>query len=177
MRHILVMGICGTGKSTLAGLLAGRLSRPAIEADLHHAPDAVARMARGEALSDGDRWGWLDRVACAAQDAGTATVIACSALKTAYRDRLSECLGPLDIVFLYGARDLIEARMAQRPAHYMPASLIDSQLRDLQPPLGGNVLPLDIAAPIERLADFAHDFAIRPRAGAEPATSRREDPR
>ena len=165
MRHILVMGICGTGKSTVAGLLADRMARPLVEADTYHSQDAVAAMSRGEALTDDHRWDWLDRVADAA--AGQAgSVIACSALKRAYRARLEDRLGPLDVVFLHGTRALIEERMSSRTNHYMPASLIDSQLADLEPPQGPDVLPLDIAEPLDRTLDAAHQFATRPRADA-----------
>ncbi|WP_055663035.1 gluconokinase [Jannaschia seosinensis] len=168
MRNILVMGICGTGKTTLAGRLAERLSCAMIEADEHHAPEAIARMARGDALTDVDRWGWLDRVGAAAHDTGVQTVIACSALKRAYRARLAERLGALDIIFLHGTRSLVVARMSQRTAHYMPTSLIDSQLAVLELPEGQDVLPLDIADPLDRMVDAAHDFATRPRQSARP---------
>ena len=161
MRHVLVMGICGTGKSSVASRLAERLGLSFVEADDYHSAEAVARMARGDALTDDDRWGWLDRVAEASHAEGKPTAIACSALKQAYRDRLEQRLGPLDVIFLNGDRDLIAERMASRPGHYMPASLIDSQLADLQPPSGADVLALDIAEPLDRLVDAAHDFVTR----------------
>ncbi len=161
VRHILVMGICGTGKSTLAALLADRLSRPFIEADEYHSPDAIARMAKGEALTDDDRWSWLDRLAQGAIDTGEPSVIACSALKGAYRTRLSETLGPIDVIFLQGDRDLIATRMTAREGHYMPASLIDSQLADLEPPTGEDVLTLEITQPLGQMADAAQDFVTR----------------
>lgn len=164
MRHVLVMGICGTGKSSVAGGLAERSTFRLVEADEHHSADAIERMARGEPLTDTDRWGWLDRVADAALAAGGPTVIACSALKQAYRDRLEERLGVLDIICLHGSRDLVERRMTARPGHYMPTSLIDSQLADLEPPEGDDVLPLDIAEPLEALVEAAHQFATRTRA-------------
>lgn len=174
LRHVLVMGICGTGKSTLAASLADRLDRPWIEADDHHSEDAIARMARGEALTDEDRWGWLDRIADAALATGSPTVIACSALKSAYRARLADRLGPLDIVHLSGARALISERMAARRDHYMPVSLIDSQLAALQAPEGADVLTLDIAELPDRLVDAALDFATRPgRDAGAPKTSGR----
>ncbi|SLN46276.1 Thermoresistant gluconokinase [Roseivivax jejudonensis] len=163
MRHVLVMGICGTGKSTLAAHLAERMACPLVEADEYHSPEAVARMSRGAALTDAHRWSWLDRVADAAASAGDRSVIACSALKDAYRQRLAERLGPLDVIFLHGDRDLIATRMAGREGHYMPTSLIDSQLADLEPPEGDDVLALDISDPFGPLADAAHDFANRSR--------------
>jgi len=171
LRHILVMGICGTGKTTVAGLLAAHLRRPLVEADDYHAAEAIERMARGEALTDADRWDWLDRVAKAATTTGSSTVIACSALKRAYRARLVERLGLIDIVFLQGSRPLVTARMSRRTAHYMPTSLIDSQLADLEPPKGGEVLTLEIADPPDQLAAAAYDFVTRSQDTARPANS------
>ena len=166
MRHILVMGICGTGKSTVAGLLAERMARQLVEADQYQSPDAIAAMSRGEALTDADRWDWLDRVGEAAEQAGPGSIIACSALKRVYRTRLAGRLGAIDVVFLHGTRSLIEERMSGRKDHYMPASLIDSQLADLEPPQGPDVLPLDIAEPLDRMVAAAHDFATRSRENA-----------
>lgn len=165
MRHVLVMGICGTGKSSVAGLLAERSTFRLVEADEYHSAEAIERMARGEPLTDADRWGWLDRVADAALATGGSTVIACSALKQAYRDRLESRLGTLDIIYLHGARDLVARRMADRPGHYMPASLIDSQIADLEPPEGRDVIPLDIAESLETSVEAAHQFATRARTG------------
>ena len=163
--HTLVMGVCGTGKSTVASRLAARLGRPFVEADDHHAAEAIARMARGEALTDADRWGWLDRISGAALAAGP-SVIGCSALKRAYRDRLEATLGPMDVLFLDGPRALIAARMAARTDHYMPTSLLDSQLATLEPPAGDRVTRLDIAEPVDRLVDAAYHFATRSRTDA-----------
>lgn len=143
-RPILVMGICGVGKSTIAQAIAASLGGTFIEADSFHSPEAVAWMAAGKPLTDDMRWGWLDRLGDAVnrvqgnQTQGSQTqgraVLACSALGRAHRDRLRARTGALDIVFLNGDRDLIAARMNARKDHYMPASLIDSQLATLQPP-------------------------------------------
>ena len=165
MRHLLVMGISGTGKTTVSKRLSERLSRPMIEADDHHSAKAVARMSEGTPLTDDDRWGWLDRIGTAAAGADAPTVIACSALKEAYRTRLRDRLGPIDIVYLHGDRGLIASRMSGRADHFMPTSLIDSQLADLEPPRGPDVLPLDVADPVERLVEAAERFATRSREG------------
>lgn len=173
MRHVLVMGICGTGKSSVASLLADRTGRVFIEADKHHSSEAIARMARGEALTDGDRWGWLDLVADAALATGSATVVACSALKAAYRQRLEARFGTMDVVHLVGERALVTERMSARSGHYMPVSLIDSQLADLEPPEGDETLTLDIDQPLAALVVAAETFVnrVRPRACSDPGQS------
>ncbi|WP_375258765.1 gluconokinase [Citreimonas sp.] len=163
MRHVLVMGICGTGKSSVASRLADRTGRVFVEADQYHSADAIARMARGEALTDRDRWDWLDRVADAALATGAPTVVACSALKEVYRQRLTDRLGAMDVVHLSGERAIVTERMSARSGHYMPVSLIDSQLADLQPPAGADTLTLDIDQPLEAIVAEAEAFVNRAR--------------
>lgn len=163
MAHVLVMGVCGTGKSSVGQALADRLAVPFLEGDAYHSPEAVARMSRGEALTDDHRWDWLDRIAEAARATGGPTVFACSALKRAYRERLAEKLGALDVVHLTGSRDLIARRMAARPGHFMPVSLIDSQFADLQPPKGETAIDIDIDQPLDVIVETAHAFATRMR--------------
>ncbi|SIS97124.1 gluconate kinase, SKI family [Roseivivax lentus] len=163
MTHVLVMGVCGTGKSSVASRLADRLGTQFIEADSYHSASAVARMSRGEPLTDADRWSWLDRIAEAAREAGGDTVIACSALKRSYRDRLAAALEDLRIVHLSGSRSLVAERMAGRKDHFMPASLIDSQFALLEAPDGEDVLTIDIARPVQEIVDAAETFATRTR--------------
>ncbi|WP_245710818.1 gluconokinase [Citreimonas salinaria] len=158
-RSVLVMGVCGTGKSTIGKALAEALGAAFLDADDYHAPDAVARMRRGEPLTDAHRWAWLDRIADAAAAVPGRAVIGCSALKRAYRDRLSARLGPLCIVYLHGDRALVSRRMAGRPDHFMPRSLIDSQFGDLEPPRGADVLRTDIDRPISDIVAEACAFA------------------
>ncbi|MDB6177183.1 gluconokinase [Paracoccus sp. Z330] len=133
-RPILVMGICGTGKSTLARAIAAHLQGSFIEGDDYHPPENVAHMAAGHPLTDRMREGWLDRLAEAVRDASAPAVLSCSALRLAYRQRLERVAGPMRILFLHGTRDLIEQRMAARTDHFMPVTLIDSQLATLEPP-------------------------------------------
>ncbi len=161
--HVLVMGVCGTGKSSVASRLADRLGTQFIEADSYHSASAVARMSRGEPLTDEDRWSWLDRIADAANGAGGDTVIACSALKQSYRDRLAKALRDLRIVHLSGSRALVAERMAWRSDHFMPTSLIDSQFALLEAPDGPDVLTVDIARPIDEIVDATESFATRTR--------------
>lgn len=163
MRHVLVMGVCGTGKSSVAAPLADHLNGTFVEADTHHAPEAILRMARGEPLQDVSRWDWIERIATAALAAPGTAVIACSALKRAYRDRLAELLGPLFVIHLQGSKELVAARMAARPDHFMPASLIDSQFADLEAPEGPAVLTADIARPLDEIVADAHFFVTGTR--------------
>ncbi|PTW47621.1 gluconokinase [Sphingomonas faeni] len=134
---IIVMGVSGSGKSTLGAELARRLRCDFLEGDDFHSSDSVAKMRSGKPLDDQDRWPWLDRIAAglhgAARTDGTA-VAACSALKRAYRDRLADAVGmPLLFVFL-DTKDSGELarRLVHRADHYMPASLLASQLDTLE---------------------------------------------
>jgi gluconokinase len=134
---IIVMGVSGSGKSTIGALLAESLAWPFADADGFHPRANVAKMASGRALTDDDRWPWLDAIAAhisAARTAGQPVVIACSALRRAYRDRLRA--GHNDLVFLHlaGAADLIATRQAARQGHFMPPSLMASQFATLEDP-------------------------------------------
>jgi gluconokinase len=151
---LIVMGVAGTGKSTLAGLLAERLNWELQEGDDLHPPANVAKMSVGIPLDDDDRWPWLDAIAAwikVKTKSGEPGIVTCSALKKSYRDRLR---GPNVIfVFINGPRAVIEARMASRKRHYMPLSLLESQLAALEPPTSDeNVLEVDLAAPPEEEA-------------------------
>ena len=153
---IIVMGVCGCGKSTFAGALAAERGLALIDGDDLHGESAIARMKRGEPLTDDDRWPWLDNVAAALVNlelSPRGIVIACSALRRAYRDRIRAGAGDLRFVFLDAPRELIEARMQQRQGHFMPQSLVDSQFRTLETPTALETdvvtipahLPLDVA--------------------------------
>lgn len=135
---IVVMGVSGCGKSTLTRDLATQLGCPALEGDEFHGAANVAKMRAGQALTDQDRWPWLDRLGvaiAAAAGEGGSVVAACSALKRSYRERLATAAGAsLRFVYLDGTRDEIAARLAGRTGHYMPASLLDSQFAALERP-------------------------------------------
>jgi gluconokinase len=136
---VIVMGVSGCGKSTLGALLAEALGCPFLEGDSFHSPEAVAKMHGGTPLTDADRWPWLDRIAAAATesiaDFGVA-VAACSALRLAYRDRLRAGIDRrTQFVLLEADRAQLLARMSSRPGHFMPPSLLDSQLATLERPL------------------------------------------
>ncbi|QNG44910.1 gluconokinase [Sphingobium yanoikuyae] len=152
-RAVIVMGVSGCGKSTLGAMLAQALDCPFLEGDSYHSAAAVEKMRGGEALTDEDRWPWLDRLGAAI--AGTVAaqgvaVAACSALKRAYRDRLRAAISvPVHFILLDNDRDELLARLGNRPGHYMPASLLDSQLATLEPPLpeeGAMILTTNVPA-------------------------------
>ncbi len=135
---IVVMGVSGSGKSTLGGLLARELDCRFIEGDELHAPTSIEKMRRGEALTDADRWPWLDRLGEAlhtATEADSLVVGACSALKYRYRDRLRDIVGaPVSFIMLEADREELSRRLDRRKGHYMPASLLASQLDALERP-------------------------------------------
>jgi gluconokinase len=126
------MGVAGSGKSTIAAALAQRLRREFRDGDSFHTPDNVAKMAGGEALTDDDRLPWLDSIA-AWLAASPGRVVACSALKRSYRDRL-RAAGPLLFLYLDITPATALRRVAGRPGHFMPASLIDDQFATLERP-------------------------------------------
>jgi gluconokinase len=134
---VVVMGVSGSGKSTVAAGIAAALGLHFIDGDALHAPASVARMQAGIALGDDDRWPWLDRIGARLADAAQwpeGVVVACSALKRSYRDRLRAAAPGLRFVFLDGAAALIESRMRRRSGHYMPSALLASQLETLERP-------------------------------------------
>jgi gluconokinase len=133
---VVVMGVSGSGKSTVGAALAARLGWPFIDADDLHPPENVAKMAAGVPLTDEDRWPWLDRVVAelVRVTAGCGhAVLACSALRQAYRDRLARA-GDLRFVHLVGDAATIAQRLVARRHRYMPATLLDSQFATLERP-------------------------------------------
>ena len=132
---LVVMGVSGSGKTTIASAIADRLHWDLQEGDDLHPESNVDKMARGTPLTDDDRWPWLDRVAGWIDehlDAGRSGVVTCSALKRSYRDVLRR--DAVHFVYLDAGRDELEKRVMHRRGHYMPASLLDSQLATLEPP-------------------------------------------
>ncbi|MGH8713082.1 MAG: gluconokinase [Casimicrobiaceae bacterium] len=144
---VIVMGVCGCGKTTVGRALAHELDAEFLDADDFH-PDAnIGKMAKGIALTDDDRWPWLDRIAAAVRDhaaRGQGVVVACSALKEAYRARLRRGGGAGEVVFAYlkGDAATIEPRLASRSGHYMPASLLASQFVALEEPADAIVVDI-----------------------------------
>jgi gluconokinase len=132
-----VMGVCGSGKTLIGTRLARALGVEFVEGDAYHSPENVARMAAGIPLTDEDRQWWLAAIATrldAARRAGLGLVVSCSALKRGYRDVLRAGRADVQFVHLEGSRALLEERLAGRRGHFMPSSLLDSQLATLEPP-------------------------------------------
>jgi gluconokinase len=141
---VILMGVSGVGKTTLGEALAEELGCEFLDADDFHPPENVARMAAGKPLTDEHRWPWLARLNAelrARRDA----VLACSALKQAYRERLREGLAQSTLVFLRGDFELLDARASARTHRYMPASLLRSQFDTLEPP--ADAIEVDVAEP------------------------------
>ncbi|MFF5965782.1 gluconokinase [Streptomyces collinus] len=131
---VVVMGVAGTGKTTIGPLLAARLGVPYAEGDDFHPPSNIAKMSAGTPLTDEDRLPWLDAIGEWAHGrAGLGGVVSCSALKRSYRDRLRAAAPGVVFVHLTGGRALIEDRMLHRQGHFMPTALLDSQFATLQP--------------------------------------------
>ena len=155
-RAVVVMGVSGTGKTTLSVKLGAELGCPVLEGDAFHSAASVAKMRAGQPLTDQDRWPWLERLGHAIGEASSTkgiAIAACSALKRAYRERLAATSAvPMYFVLLDTAREEIARRMATRDGHYMPPSLLDSQLATLERPgPDERALALDAALAPERL--------------------------
>ncbi|WP_376090423.1 gluconokinase [Roseomonas sp. CCTCC AB2023176] len=155
-RHVCLMGVSGAGKSTLGPLLAQRLGLPFKDADDFHPPANIAKQAAGHPLTDDDRWPWLDAIGAHLRARPAGAIVGCSALKRIYRDRLRQACPDLVFLHLTGDPALIAARQAARKDHFMPASLIASQLATLErPEAEEGVIALDIGRPPEALAEEA----------------------
>jgi len=150
-----VMGITGSGKTTVGAMLAHALGVDFVEGDDYHTPENVQRMASGIPLTDDDRAGWLQALAARigeSRDSGRGLVVTCSALKRSYRDVLRTRAPELRFIFLNGARALIAERIAERRGHFMPVSLLESQLAILeQPALNEHAWAFDVEQPAEKI--------------------------
>jgi gluconokinase len=154
--HILLMGVSGTGKTAVGAELAAVIGAVFLDADDLHPAANVRKMAAGEALGDADRGPWLDAVGrelAIATACGRILVVACSALKRSYRDRLRRAAPGLRIVWLTGATALIRERLTARTGHFMPASLLDSQFATLEPPTADeDPLVVDVSPSVEEVS-------------------------
>jgi carbohydrate kinase (thermoresistant glucokinase family) len=146
---VVVMGVSGSGKTTVGKALAESLGWRFVEGDDFHPPENVAKMAAGTPLEDADRWPWFDRIASelrAILEAGGDAVLACSALKASYRDRLARA-GDVRFVHLAGDYDTIAERIATRKHRYMPPELLASQFATLEPP--ADAIAIDVREPVD----------------------------
>jgi len=154
---LIVMGVSGSGKTTIAEALAKRLKWPFKDGDAFHPPSNVEKMRNGQPLTDEDRWPWLRAIAAEIDRTGGASghiVIACSALKRAYRDILIGGRTGVRLIYLKGTRELIGERLGARRGHFMPPKLLDSQFATLEEPDGDeNAVVVDVAPAVETIVD------------------------
>lgn len=154
---LVVMGVSGSGKTTIADKLAERLGWKCEDGDKYHPKSNVEKMSAGHPLTDEDRWPWLQAIADKIDqvcDAGEHAVIACSALKRTYRDVLVHGRNDVRIVYLDGTQKLIASRLAARKGHFMPPGLLDSQFKTLEPPgADENPVAVSIDASVDAIVD------------------------
>jgi gluconokinase len=162
---VIVAGVSGSGKTTVGRLLAERLGWEFADADDFHPLNNLSNMRRGIPLTDADPMPWLRDLAAWIElrlTSGTPGVLACSALKRAYRDLLVRDPGQVRLVYLDGDRDLIEQRMSQRKGHFFAAHMLDSQYRDLEPP-GADEHPVEVSvrhSPEENVGHIARALGL-----------------
>ncbi len=169
---VVVMGVSGCGKSSVGRLIAKRLACEFLEGDDLHPPRNVERMASGIALTDHDRRDWLKAIAEQLADAHAARhglIVSCSALKRSYRNQLRTASDALAFVHIQASLDVLQARVQSRADHFMPASLLASQLRTLEPPgADERCITLDAALPAEQIAERACAWLAQPFSAAAP---------
>jgi gluconokinase len=152
---IVIMGVAGSGKTVVGSALAARLDVPFRDADEFHPAANVAKMSSGVPLDDEDRWPWLDAIGAAIRDTRGGIVVACSALKRIYRDRIIGVAGrAVMFIYLDGDRATLAKRLGGRKGHFMPASLLDSQLATLEPPAADeNAIVASIEPPVATIVE------------------------
>lgn len=166
---LVVMGVSGSGKTTVAAMLAGALGVDFLEGDDLHPRANVEKMRSGTPLTDEDRWPWLEAIAARIDEwraEGKAGVITCSALKRAYRDILIGDRPEVRLVYLRGSHELIHRRMAARHEHFMPLGLLESQFATLEEP-GPDERPIVVdvgGTPAEIVAAVIRQLGVAPRA-------------
>ncbi|WOD40979.1 gluconokinase [Nodosilinea sp. E11] len=155
---IILTGVSGAGKTTVGKLLAQRLNSPFLDGDDFHSPDNIAKMERGESLTDADRAPWVESLQECIEtllDNGQGAVVACSALKAAYREQLGGDRDRVKFVLLKGSYDLIQQRLKQRQGHFMDDTLLDSQFDALEAP--ADSLVVDVAPAPEAIVQTIVD--------------------
>ena len=158
---IVIMGVTASGKTTIGTRASKRFGWPFYDADEFHPPENIAKMSRGEPLTDADREPWLkalhDKMA-EEERAGHSAIFACSALKSRYRDVLRQGLPAVRFVFLKGDPEVLQARLDHRKGHFMPRTMLPSQMAALEEPEPGEALELDAAKPPNELIDAIADM-------------------
>ncbi len=151
--HIIVMGVSGSGKSTVGEKLAEALHLSFLEGDSLHPKSNVDKMASGIPLQDEDRWPWLDKIGERMAVAEQGLIVSCSSLKKSYRDRLRAAVGgQLAFVFLDGSFEVLHEHMGHRTGHFMPVTMLESQLATLESPVGEPlVFRVDVVDSIEKI--------------------------
>jgi len=174
---LIVMGVSGSGKSTIADRLAERLNWIYEDGDRFHPASNVAKMSAGQPLTDEDRWPWLQAIADEIDrvcNAGEPAVIACSALKRAYREVLVHGRHEVRIIYLSGTEQLIANRLAERKGHFMPPGLLTSQFKTLEPPdPRENPVTVSIDASVDTIVDdIIRQLGFRPADRSAPRRNR-----
>ncbi|MCA1441460.1 gluconokinase [Ensifer sp. IC4062] len=154
---IIVMGVSGSGKSSVGERIAKAYGYPFIEGDALHPPENIKKMSEGIPLTDDDRWPWLTAIGRTLSDSTGPAVVACSALKLSYRQKLRDSApAVLAFVHLHGSEAVLAERMQHRTGHFMPASLLKTQLATLEDPTGeANTVAIDIDQPLDAIVDEA----------------------
>lgn len=155
------MGVAGCGKSTVGKAVADHFEIPWVEGDSLHDPASIEKMSNGEPLTDADRWPWLQRVGEQLSGYDAAAVVGCSALRKVYRQHIvSHSTMPLAFIHLAAEQSIIGRRMQERKGHFMPASLLDSQFKTLEPLTPDETgVVIDISQSVERVVAEAIDYA------------------
>jgi gluconokinase len=174
---LVVMGVSGSGKSTIADRLADRLNWTFEDGDRFHPASNVAKMSAGVPLTDEDRWPWLQAIADEIDrvcKAGQQAVIACSALKRAYRDILVHGRNDVRIIYLKGNQELIASRLMRRKGHFMPPGLLASQFKTLEPPdQSEHPVTASIDAAVETIVDdIVRQLGLNPADNRAPRRNR-----
>lgn len=161
---MVVMGVTGSGKTTVGEALARAIHATYVDGDKLHPEANIAKMSAGIPLDDADRWPWLAKVGETLRQESTPIIVGCSALKRAYRDFITERAGaPVLFIHLDGSRELISRRMRERTGHFMPTSLLDSQFATLEVPgEDENAVAVTIDAPLDKIvSDITAAFEER----------------
>lgn len=156
---LIFMGVAGSGKTTVGKRIADQFGIPYYEGDDFHPSENIEKMSQGIPLTDADRAGWLEILSTLIAeklDAGESGVLACSALKAAYREQLQIDPERIHFIYLRGEFDLIHSRLAARSDHYMPAELLKSQFDDLEEP--SEIYTVDIARPLDAILEDVFSF-------------------